>query len=200
MPTLDAAIMPQNTGVPTARRLISEAPVAITNGSRPRMKAKLVIITARNRSLAPRIAASWIDLPCLALLLGEFDDQDAVLRRQRDQHDDADLRVKVEREAGEADRRDRRQDADRDREQDRNRDGPALIQPDQEQEGEQDRQAEDDGALAGGRLLLERGAGPLVAVAARQRVAADALHRGQRVAGAAPGAGSPLMVTLRTLL
>ncbi len=56
--------MPQNTGVPTARRLISEAPSAITSGSRPRMNARLVIMTARNRSREPRIAASWIDLPC----------------------------------------------------------------------------------------------------------------------------------------
>ena len=50
------------------------------------MKAKLVIITARNRSRAPSIAASRIEHALLALLLGEFDDQDAVLGGQRDQH------------------------------------------------------------------------------------------------------------------
>ena len=32
--------MPPNTGVPTSRRASCEAPVAITSGSRPRMKAK----------------------------------------------------------------------------------------------------------------------------------------------------------------
>jgi hypothetical protein len=34
------------------------------------------------------------------LFLGEFDDQDAVLRRQRDQHDQTDLGIKVQRQAG----------------------------------------------------------------------------------------------------
>src|SRR5882762_1793866 len=44
-----AASMPANTGVPTPRRLSCAAPVAMTSGSRPRMKAIEVIITARNR-------------------------------------------------------------------------------------------------------------------------------------------------------
>ena len=35
----------------------------------------------------------------LALLLGEFDDQDAVLGGERDQHDEADLGIEVERQA-----------------------------------------------------------------------------------------------------
>ena len=43
---------PPNTAVPTPRRLSMPAPVAITSGMRPAMKAKLVIITARNRSRA----------------------------------------------------------------------------------------------------------------------------------------------------
>ena len=55
------------------------------------MNAKLVIITGRNRSRAPSIAASTIDLPCCALLDRELDDQDAVLGGERDQHDQADL-------------------------------------------------------------------------------------------------------------
>ena len=59
----EAASMPPNTGVPTARRLAAPAPAAITSGTRPRMKAKLVIITGRKRSRAPSIAASVIDRP-----------------------------------------------------------------------------------------------------------------------------------------
>ena len=58
MPNTEAAIMPPNTGVPTARRLAAPAPTAMTSGSRPRMKAKLVIITGRKRSRAPSIAES----------------------------------------------------------------------------------------------------------------------------------------------
>ena len=53
----DASI-PANTGVPTSRRLISAAPWAITSGTRPRMNATDVIITARNRARAPLTAAS----------------------------------------------------------------------------------------------------------------------------------------------
>ena len=75
----------------------SPRPLAITSGTRPRMKAIEVIITARKRSRAPMMAASRMRQPCLALLLGEFDDQDAVLGGQRDQHHQADLRVDVER-------------------------------------------------------------------------------------------------------
>ncbi len=63
------------------------------------MKAIEVIITARNRIRAPMTAASWIGMPGLALLLGELDDQDAVLGRQRDQHHQADLRIEIERQA-----------------------------------------------------------------------------------------------------
>jgi hypothetical protein len=39
------------------------------------------------------------DVPALlALILSEFDDQDAVLRRHRDQHYQADLGIKIERQ------------------------------------------------------------------------------------------------------
>ena len=105
--------MPPNTGVPTARRLAAPAPVAMTSGTRPRMKAKLVIITgaeaqarALDRGLGDRLAL-------LALLHGELDDQDGVLGGERDQHDEADLGVEVEAQAGEQQRADRAEHADR---------------------------------------------------------------------------------------
>ena len=63
MPIELAASMPPNTAVPTALRLISAAPVATTSGSRPRMKAIEVIITARNRICDPSAAASRIESP-----------------------------------------------------------------------------------------------------------------------------------------
>src|SRR5438045_1389275 len=64
MPTRAAASMPPNTAAPTPRRLSLPAPLAKMRGTRPAMKAKLVIITARKRSLAPSAAASEMSNPC----------------------------------------------------------------------------------------------------------------------------------------
>ena len=63
MPKIEAASMPPKTGVPMARLVVAPAPTAITIGYRPRMKAKLVIITGRNRRRAPAIADSVMDFP-----------------------------------------------------------------------------------------------------------------------------------------
>ena len=63
------------------------------------MNASDVIRIGRSRIRAASIAASTIDMPALAQLLGELDDQDRVLRRQADQHDQADLAVDVVGEA-----------------------------------------------------------------------------------------------------
>ena len=43
--------------------------------------------------------------PLLALFLGELDDQDGVLRRQRNQNDEPDLRIEIEREVARSARR-----------------------------------------------------------------------------------------------
>ena len=99
IPMVLAASMPAKTEVPTPRRLICAAPWATTSGANPRMKAIEVIITARNRVRAPRVAASRF-ASLLALLLGELDDQNPVLGRQRDQHDQPDLRIEVQRQVG----------------------------------------------------------------------------------------------------
>lgn len=63
MPRNDAAIMPPNTAVPTARCVAAPAPPAITSGIRPQMKAKEVIITARKRSAAAVVAAVTMSWP-----------------------------------------------------------------------------------------------------------------------------------------
>ncbi len=52
MPMMEAESMPPNTGVPTSRRAKREGPTATTSGSKPRMNAKDVIITGRNRNRA----------------------------------------------------------------------------------------------------------------------------------------------------
>ena len=64
MPRNDAAIMPPNTAVPTARWVAAPAPEAITSGTSPRMKANDVIMTARKRRLAALMAAATISSPC----------------------------------------------------------------------------------------------------------------------------------------
>ena len=93
------------------------------------MKAKLVIITARKRGLRAHDRRLLDRLAVLALLLGEFDDQDAVLGRERDQHHDADLGIKVERQAGDDSEAMESRARRPDREQHRHRDGPALVEP-----------------------------------------------------------------------
>ena len=60
------------------------------------MKANEVIITGRKRSARAFGRGLQQRDAVLALLLGELDDQDAVLRRQADQHDHADLGVEIE--------------------------------------------------------------------------------------------------------
>lgn len=63
MPITVAATMPLNTVVPIDRRLAAPAPVEISSGTVPRMKASAVISTARKRWRAPATAASTIDRP-----------------------------------------------------------------------------------------------------------------------------------------
>ena len=63
IPKIDAAIMPPNTGVPTAWRVAAPAPCAITSGKSPRMNAKLVIITGRNLRPAASMAAGFDVFP-----------------------------------------------------------------------------------------------------------------------------------------
>ena len=99
MPTNDARIMPPNTGVPTLRARQLRGAVgddqrveAEDEGERGHHHRAEAQPGALGRRVAQRHAA-------LALLLGEFDDQDAVLRGEADQHDHADLRVEIERQA-----------------------------------------------------------------------------------------------------
>jgi hypothetical protein len=63
-PRLVAPSIPKNTLVPTERRLAAPAPLAITNGATPRMKASDVMRMGRKRSRAASIAASWMERPC----------------------------------------------------------------------------------------------------------------------------------------
>ncbi len=112
------------------------------------MNAKLVIITARKRSRAPTHRSVGDGHALLAPDLGEFDDQDAVLGGERNQHDETDLRIEIVVEPGDQQRQHGASDSDRNREEYGNRDGPALVEPDQEQECEQDGERQDHAGLA----------------------------------------------------
>ena len=88
--------MPLNTVMPIDLRALAPAPLAITSGTTPRMKANDVMRIGRKRACAASTAASRMGLPSMRrTLAGDLDDQDGVLGRQRDQQDSADLRVEI---------------------------------------------------------------------------------------------------------
>ena len=97
---------------PSARRASAPAPPVRSSGRPPSTVAIIVITTGRRRisaGVADRLAHR---LALVAELVGELDDQDAVLRHQADQHHEADLAVDVDRAAGEQDREHRRGEAE----------------------------------------------------------------------------------------
>ena len=103
-----------------------------------------------------------------APVLGEFDDQDAVLGGHRDQHDEPDLGIEVEREVKNQDSEKRPQHPDRHRQQYRDRDHPAFVETDEKEKREQHGEPQDRAGLPGSRELLIGGPGPFIAVARRQ--------------------------------
>ncbi len=114
------------------------------------------------------------------MLLGELDNQDAVLGGERDQHHKPDLTVEIEVQPGNLDAEVGPEHTDHDRQQHRNRDRPTFIQRHQEQIGEQHRERENNTGLAGRLLLLIGGASPFETVARRQRCIGDLRHGGER--------------------
>jgi len=111
------------------------------------MKAIEVIITARNRILRTEDRRVLYRDAALALLLGELDNQDAVLGGERNQHHKPDLTVEIEVQSGKLDAEVRPEHADHDRQQHGNRDRPTLVQRDQEQIGEQHGERENEGPV-----------------------------------------------------
>ena len=90
---------------PMALRASAPAPVDQASGTAPPIVAIEVIRIGRRRCTEASITASRVLSPLLAQLVGELDDQDAVLGIEPDQHDHADLAVDVERLPGEPERR-----------------------------------------------------------------------------------------------
>ena len=97
--------IPLKTVVPSVRRISAPAPWPRISGTTPRMNASDVITIGRSRSRQASSAACRRGLARVAVVLGELDDQDRVLARQADQHDEADLREDVDVLAGDLDAR-----------------------------------------------------------------------------------------------
>src|SRR6516164_4958432 len=121
--------------------------------------------------------------PMLALLLGELDDQNAVLGGQTDQYNHPDLGIEIQRQPEQEDRRKAPKNADRNRKQYRNRNIPAFIQCDQEQIGKQNSEAEYDARPSFRSLLLKRSVGPFPGISRRERFRGYLLERLQSLAG-----------------
>ncbi len=99
-----AASMPPITTDPSTCREMPPAPVAVHSGTQPRMKAKAVIRMGRKRRL--RSGQRSLEQGCalVVLHLGELDDQNGILGRQADQHDQTDLGVDIVVELAEVER------------------------------------------------------------------------------------------------
>ena len=74
----------------------------------------------------------------LAAALGELDDQNGVLRRKTDQHDEADLRIDVDLHAPSPEREQRAEQGERHGEQHHEGHRPAFILRREDQEDEDD--------------------------------------------------------------
>ena len=89
------ATMPENTVMPIEARALAPAPVASTSGDHAENEGKRGHqdrTEARAGRLHRRLRNRFARL---AQFAREFDDEDRVLRRQRDQQHDADLRVEI---------------------------------------------------------------------------------------------------------
>ena len=189
--------MPLKTAVPSDQRISAPAPVAITIGTTPRMKANEVIRIGRRRSRQASVVASK-RFALLAQLPGELDDQDGVLASQPDQHHEPDLHEDVHGDMPQQDADQGAQQAHRHNQNHRQRQRPTLVQGRQGQKDEDHGQRKDVQRGVAGLDLHVGQVGPLGrhrrrqgrlpqpvndadALAGAQRGNDDARHRGRRV-------------------
>ena len=124
------------------------------------------------------------------LLGGELDDQDGVLRRQADQHHQADLEVDVVGHAADHHRRQGAEEGEGHGQDHRQGQGPLLVLGRQDQEHHDDAEAEGDGGGGAGALFLEGLAGPFQLVAGGQGFLGHFLDDLDGVAGTDLGHGT----------
>ena len=180
--------------MPITLRASAPAPDAVSSGTTPRMKAKAVIRIGRSRSFAADSAASIEALALLVLHLGELDDENRVLRRQADEHDEPDLREHVvhvalaHEPAREPEPEIRAEGRERRAEQDAERHPPALVLRGQHQEDEEDREREHHGDARRAALLV-RQVGPVEAHVRRQHLFRGGFQRVERLRRRKAGRG-----------
>ena len=114
----------------------------------------------------------------------DFDDQNGVLGRQRDQQYQADLGIEVVLDPQSRQHGHRTEQRQRDRQDHRDRRVPAFILPGQHQIDQQKRQTEHIVDLVADRLLLVRHRRPIEAAARRQGPGGDLVHQRHRLTGA----------------
>ncbi len=123
---------------PSARRASAPAPAVSSSGRPPSTVAIMVITIGRSRISAALRMASITDCPWSRSWLGELDHQDAVLRHQADEHDEADFGINIERAAGEHHGVHRRGEAERHgRHQDERRDEAFELRREHEDDDEE---------------------------------------------------------------
>jgi hypothetical protein len=146
------------------------------------------VIRIGRRTNARRFDRSRGDgLALRSQLFGELDDQDGVLRRQADQHNESDLTEDVVREAAHQLRAQRAKDRERDTEQDDERQHPAFVLRRKHQVHQENTERKNIGGLRAGLDFLERHARPREIEAGWQCLARDCFHLLQRLARADPG-------------
>jgi hypothetical protein len=119
-------------------------------------------------------------------LLRELHDQDGVLRRQADQHDQADLEVDVVLEPAHGDESERPGDREGYRRHHGEGQQPPLVERGEDQEHHHDREREGDRRLAAGALLLEGLPRPGDGVALGQGARRHLFHGADRFARGNP--------------
>ena len=181
--------MPPTMVVPTERRPSAPAPVAKTSGSTPRMKANEVIRMGRRRSSAASIAASAMERPFAAQLLGKLDDQNRVFGRKADQHHEADLAIDVVGQPAQRHQPQRAEHRHRHGQQDDERQREAFVLRREREIDDQNAQAEDDERLAARLDFIEGQAGPLISHAGHHALLCQVLHARDALAGAVAGCG-----------
>ena len=194
------AIMPPATAVPTECRASRPAPVANTSGMTPRMKASDVIRIGRSRMRAASTAASAIVSPRPRSCSANSTIENAVLRRQADQHDQTDLAVHIVDQPAAPLREQRAQNASGT--DSRMMNGSVMLSycAGERQVDEQQAQAEDHRRLAARLDLLERQPRPRVASCPAAGCGPTALHRLIAWPELKPGAAEPLISAERNRL
>ena len=153
--------IPKNTAVPRAWRISAPAPVPMTSGKTPRIKAKLVIKIGRSRRRAGfDCGGEAVFAVAILNLFRELDDEDGVLTGEADKHDEADLGEDVVLHRAQPDAADRAEDAHRHDEDDRQWQRPAFVLRREQEEDEENAERENVDARVAGDLLLEGDLGP----------------------------------------